>query len=74
MRCPFMTEPQQGCRAGCHPCMLASAGRLIETTVDGKPALQLTPKGAQVATWMAMDHEDDAAALLDAAEAETPAG
>jgi len=50
MRCPFMTEPQQGCRAGCHPCMLASAGRLIETTVDGKPALQLTPKGAQVAT------------------------
>ena len=55
--------------------MLASAGLLIETTEDGRPALQLTPKGAQVATQMAMGHEDDAAALLDAlldaAEAET---
>ena len=29
--------------------MLASAGLLIETTEDGRPALQLTPKGAQVA-------------------------
>jgi hypothetical protein len=55
--------------------MLESAGLLIETTEDGKPALQLTPKGAQVATQMAMGHEDDAAALLDAlldaAEADT---
>jgi hypothetical protein len=55
--------------------MLESAGPLIETTEDGKPALQLTPKGAQVATQMAMGHEDDAAALLDAlldaAEADT---
>ena len=46
--------------------MLASAGLLIETTEDGRPALQLTPKGAEVATQMAMGHEDDAAALLDA--------
>jgi len=46
--------------------MLESAGLLIETTEDGKPALQLTAKGAQVATQMAMGHEDDAATLLDA--------
>jgi hypothetical protein len=52
--------------------LLASAGLLIETTEDGKPALQLTPKGAQVASQMAIGHEDDAfamfTALLDAAE------
>jgi len=47
--------------------MLESAGLLVETTEDGKPALQLTTQGAQVATQMAMGHEDDAAALLDAA-------
>jgi len=46
--------------------LLESAGLLIETTEDGKPALQLTAKGARVATQMAMGHEDDAAALLDA--------
>ena len=46
--------------------LLESAGLLIETTEDGKPALQLTAKGAQVATQMAMGHEDDAATLLDA--------
>ena len=46
--------------------MLSKAGLLIETTEDGKPALQLTPKGAQVATQMEIGHEDDAAALLDA--------
>ena len=46
--------------------MLESAGLLVETTEDGKPALQLTAKGAQVATQMAMGHEDDAATLLDA--------
>ena len=50
---------------------------LIETTEDGKPALQLTPQGAQVANQMAMSSEDDALAmfdaLLDAAEADTSA-
>jgi len=46
--------------------MLEDAGLLIETTEDGNPALQLTPKGAQVATQMAMGHADDAAALVDA--------
>ena len=55
--------------------MLASAGLLIETTEDGKPALQLTPKGVQVARQMAMSSEDDAfamfSALLDAADGET---
>jgi hypothetical protein len=58
--------------------MLASAGLLIETSEDGRPALQLTPKGAQVVRQMAMGHEDDAAALLDAlldaAEADPAAG
>ena len=58
--------------------MLESAGLLIQTIDEGKPALQLTPKGAQVATQMAMGHEDDAAALLDAlldaTEADTPVG
>ena len=57
--------------------MLESAGLLIETTEDGKPALQLTPKGAQVATQMAMSSEDDVFAmfdaLLDAAEADVAA-
>jgi hypothetical protein len=51
--------------------MLESAGLLTQTIDEGQPALQLTPKGAQVATQMAMGHEDDAAALLDAAGAET---
>jgi hypothetical protein len=46
--------------------MLGSAGLLIETTEDGKPALQLTLKGAQVATQMAMSSEDDAAAMFNA--------
>jgi len=46
--------------------MLESAGLLIETTEDGKPALQLTAKGAQVATQMAMSSEDDAAAMFNA--------
>ena len=46
--------------------MLESAGLLIQTTEDGKPALQLTPKGAQVATQMAMSSEDDALAMFDA--------
>jgi predicted transcriptional regulator len=32
--------------------MLESAGLLIQTTDGGKPALQLTPKGAQVARQM----------------------
>ncbi len=54
--------------------MLESAGLLIQATEDGKPALQLTPKGSQVATQMAMGHEDDAAALLGAAGADTPRG
>ena len=40
--------------------MVASAGLLIETTEDGKPALQFTPKGAQVARQMAMGSEDEA--------------
>ena len=57
--------------------MLESAGLLIETTEDGKPALQLTPKGAQVARQMAMSSEDDAFAmfnaLLDAADGDTTA-
>ena len=56
--------------------MLESAGLLIETTEDGKPALQLTPKGAQVARQMAMSSEEDAFAmfdaLLDAADGGTP--
>jgi predicted transcriptional regulator len=54
--------------------MLESAGLLIETTEDGKPALQLTAKGAQVATQMAMGHENDAAALLDALLEGGPSG
>jgi hypothetical protein len=58
--------------------MLESAGLLIQTIDEGKPALQLTPKGAQVARQMAMSSEDDAfamfTAILDAAEAETSVG
>jgi hypothetical protein len=58
--------------------MLESAGLLIRTTEDSKPALQLTPKRAQVATQMAMSSEADALAmfnaLLDAAEADTSLG
>ena len=58
--------------------MLESAGLLIQTVDEGKPSLQLTPKGAQVARQMAMSSEDDAFAmfntLLDAAEGSTAAG
>ena len=57
--------------------MLESAGLLIQTIDEGKPALQLTPKGAQGATQMAMSSEDDAFAmfnsLLDAADGDTTA-
>ena len=53
--------------------MLESTGLLIQTIDEGKPALQLTPKGAQVARQMAMSSEADAFAmfnaLLDAAAA-----
>ena len=49
-----------------------------QTIDEGQPALQLTPKGARVATQMAMSSEDDALAmfnaLLDAAESDTSAG
>lgn len=52
--------------------MLESAGLLIQTIDEGKPALQLTPKGAQVARQMAVSSEDDAfamfSALLDATQ------
>jgi hypothetical protein len=58
--------------------MLESAGLLIQTVNEGKPALQLTPKGAQVARQIALSSEDGAfaifSALLDAAEADTSAG
>lgn len=41
---------------------------LIETRqrADGKVELVLTPKGAQVGRMLAMGHEDDADAVLDA--------
>ena len=56
--------------------MLESAGLLIQTVDEGKPSLQLTPKGAQVARQMAMSSEEDAFAmfdaLLDAADGGTP--
>lgn len=52
--------------------MLESAGLLRQTIDEGKPALQLTPKGVQVARQMAMSSEEDAfamfTAVLDAAE------
>ena len=58
--------------------MLESAGLLLETTEDGRLAVQLTPKGAQTATQMAMSSEDDALAmfnaLLNAAEGDTLVG
>jgi hypothetical protein len=38
----------------------------VGTDAQGRETWTLTPKGAQVATQMAMGHEDDAAALLDA--------
>ena len=40
--------------------ILESAGLLRQAIDEGRPALQLTPKGAQVATQMAMWSEDDA--------------
>lgn len=43
--------------------MLESAGLLIQTVDEGKPALQITPKGAQVARQMAMSSEEDAFAM-----------
>ena len=46
--------------------MLESAGLLIQTTEDGKPALQLTPNGAQVARQLAMSREAGQDALLEA--------
>ena len=55
--------------------MLESVGLLIQTVDEGKPALQLTPKGAQVARQMALSSEDEAfemfTALLDTAEGDT---
>jgi len=58
--------------------MLEAAGLLRQTIDEGKAALQLTPKGAQVARQIAMGSEDDAlamfSALLDAAEADTSVG
>jgi hypothetical protein len=58
---------------------LVEAGLLtVGTDAEGRETWTLTTMGAQVATQMAMGHEDDAAALLDAlldaAEAGTSTG
>ena len=46
--------------------MLEAAGLLRQTIDEGKPALQLTAKGAQVANQMAMSSEDEAFAMFGA--------
>ena len=57
--------------------MLADGLLTVGTDAEGRETWALTPKGAQVATQMAMSSEDDALAmfdaLLDAAEANTSA-
>ena len=63
-------EPESGAQVA------AATGATM--TEDRKPALEFTSKGAQVATQVAMGHEDDAFATfsprLDAAEPETSTG
>ena len=54
--------------------MLESAGLLIQAVDEGKPALQLTPKGAQVARQMAMSCEEDAFAMFTAILDAGPSG
>jgi hypothetical protein len=58
--------------------MLGAAGLLIQTIDEGKPALQLTPKGARVARQMAMSSEEEGfamfTALLDPAGSGTRTG
>jgi hypothetical protein len=45
--------------------MVAAGLLTVGFDAEGGETWALTPKGAQVATQMAMGHEDDAAALLD---------
>ena len=57
--------------------MVAADLLTVGTDAEGRETWALTPKGAQVATQMAMSSEDDALAmfdaLLDAAAADTSA-
>jgi hypothetical protein len=72
---PFADDPGAARRSGDTAIVaeVEAAGLLtVGTDAQGRETWMLTPKGAQVATQMAMSHEDDAAAmlgaLLDAAE------